>query len=249
MQKAFTLIELLVVIAIIAILAAILFPVFSQAKEAAKKTTCLSNMRQVGLATTLYLNDFDGKYAQVKNFSAHPDVDDADGSIEDPDYGSVFAIVFPYTGGGHPISRDDLSNQKLFMCPSDPHPFDPMCKTTYFPQGPPVVSYLINAWFVFGLGESEVQHPADTLYFAERRSELAGNPVQNPYCDDIYHPWFNANNPVAPGDEMDPVTGAVATQRHSLGSNFTYAEGHVGHKAWSQTFSLAANINRHDPRN
>ncbi len=249
MKRAFTLIELLVVIAIIAILAAILFPVFSHAKEAAKKTACLSNMKQIGLATQMYLNDHDGKYPQVKQFSAQPDMDDADGSIEDPDSGSVFAIIFPYTGGGHPISEDDLSNQKLYSCPSDAHPFDPMCRSTYFPGGPPVTSYLINAWFVFGLTESNVPHPADTIYFAERRTESAGSPAQDPYCDDIYHPWFNANNPVAPGDEMDAVTGAVSTNRHSLGSNFVFAEGHAGHKAWNQTFSLASGVNRHDPRN
>lgn len=57
MKRAFTLIELLVVIAIIAILAAILFPVFAQAKEAAKKTTALSNAKQQGLAVNMYLGD------------------------------------------------------------------------------------------------------------------------------------------------------------------------------------------------
>lgn len=61
-RKAFTLIELLVVITIIAILAAILFPVFAQAKEAAKKTSCLSNLKNVGLAMTIYSGDFDDAF-------------------------------------------------------------------------------------------------------------------------------------------------------------------------------------------
>src|SRR5512142_2638021 len=61
-RKAFTLIELLVVIAIIAILAAILFPVFAQAREAARKTSCLSNTKQLGLAVMQYVQDYDESY-------------------------------------------------------------------------------------------------------------------------------------------------------------------------------------------
>jgi prepilin-type N-terminal cleavage/methylation domain-containing protein/prepilin-type processing-associated H-X9-DG protein len=73
--KAFTLIELLVVIAIIAILAAILFPVFAQAKAAAKKTSCLANIKQIGTATQIYLADADDvfptTYAPTDRFSEY----------------------------------------------------------------------------------------------------------------------------------------------------------------------------------
>lgn len=61
-RRGFTLIELLVVIAIIAILAAILFPVFAQAREKARMTACLSNLKQIGTGTMMYVQDFDEHY-------------------------------------------------------------------------------------------------------------------------------------------------------------------------------------------
>ena len=83
LKRAFTLIELLVVIAIIAILAAILFPVFAQAKFSAKKAASLSNIKQVALASIMYGNDYDdnipifvnGPYAQIASYAGGAEVD------------------------------------------------------------------------------------------------------------------------------------------------------------------------------
>lgn len=85
--RAFTLIELLVVIAIIAILAAILFPVFAQAKEAAKRTSCLSNTKQISLAFTMYEGDYDDTTAAISG-------------VDSPE------LMMPY-----------LKNTQVFLCP------------------------------------------------------------------------------------------------------------------------------------
>src|SRR5579872_7406231 len=208
-EPGFTLIELLVVIAIIAILAAILFPVFAKAREQARKTACLSNMRQIGMATRMYMEDYDEKFPQAKITDAQPQIDDADGSIENPDVGSIFAMILPYTGNGGAATEDQLHNQKLYACPSDPLPFDPLCPQVYNIGGPQVISYLVNGYFVWGLSDAGVGRLATTIIYAERRSLPVANPPTDPYCDDIYHPWFYPPvNALAPANEMDEFTGA-----------------------------------------
>lgn len=244
-RSGFTLIELLVVIAIIAILAAILFPVFAQAREKARQATCVSNTRQIGMATRLYMQDYDDKFPQTKQSSSNPAVDDADGSLEDPDYGSIFVMISRYSGSA--VTEETLSHQKLYACPSDPVPFDRLCQAQYNPQGPPVISYLVNGYFVWGLTDAGVARQAETILYAERRSVAAGDPLQDPFCDDIYHPWFFPPvNAMAPANEMDEVTGAVAARRHNSGSVFTFSDGHAAWKKWSQTFS-PPNIDLHTP--
>lgn len=91
MKRAFTLIELLVVIAIIAILAAILFPVFAQAKLAAKKTADLSNTKELGTATYLYLNDNDDQYMSAYFYN--------NGANGDNGVYSWSYALFPYVKG------------------------------------------------------------------------------------------------------------------------------------------------------
>jgi len=121
-NRAFTLIELLVVIAIIAILAAILFPVFAKAKMAAKSITCISNIKQIGLAFEMYLNDYDDKFP-VLNQPAANLVGDTDsgyasgewnlpgGRQDIADYASKYsvrAVMSPY-----------IKNDRIWICPSD----------------------------------------------------------------------------------------------------------------------------------
>ncbi len=90
MKHAFTLIELLVVIAIIAILAAILFPVFAQAKEAAKRTADLSNVRQIGTATKLYLGDWDDTMPIFWAYDTEPPADK-------PGHVGTELLILPYS--------------------------------------------------------------------------------------------------------------------------------------------------------
>ncbi len=94
-RKAFTLIELLVVIAIIAILAAILFPVFAQAKLAAKKTQSISNMKNIQLAEKMYENDFDDEIPQSQYCTT------ADPGNNDPSLITWQDAIYPYVKAGN----------------------------------------------------------------------------------------------------------------------------------------------------
>ena len=99
-RRGFTLIELLVVIAIIAILAAILFPVFAKAREQARKTSCLSNMKQIGLGIMQYKQDYDEKFPMAYFY--------VNGATSAGGYVHWTGSMQPY-----------IKSEQLFVCPSD----------------------------------------------------------------------------------------------------------------------------------
>ncbi|MCD6351808.1 MAG: prepilin-type N-terminal cleavage/methylation domain-containing protein, partial [Armatimonadetes bacterium] len=101
MRRGFTLIELLVVIAIIAILAAILFPVFSRAREKARQASCLSNVKQAALGWMMYVQDYDETFP--------PCLNSLDGTGGPGTWYTAFDCAWPY-----------FKNAQIMLCPDDP---------------------------------------------------------------------------------------------------------------------------------
>jgi prepilin-type N-terminal cleavage/methylation domain-containing protein len=121
-RAAFTLIELLVVIAIIAILAAILFPIFAQARDKARAATCLSNNRQIGVAVAMYLQDNDSTLPAQPRDPAF--LGGAKGLAQ-----NYYDELMPYVKSG-----------QIWICPSDTaNPWDQTSRPT-----PPSMGYHMN---------------------------------------------------------------------------------------------------------
>lgn len=130
-KQGFTLIELLVVIAIIAILAAILFPVFARAREAARKTSCLSNLKQLGLAAQMYIQDFDEAFPDSREtwINGLPGQPAPGAGLANGYYGASHICNFGMRlyandginlGGMGLVYMPYIKNVQIFRCPSDP---------------------------------------------------------------------------------------------------------------------------------
>ncbi len=138
-RKGFTLIELLVVIAIIAILAAILFPVFARARENARKSTCQSNLKQLSMAAMMYAQDYDEKI--VKCYLHHPT----------PNLTHIRWYWQSTTNEG--MLNPYIKNSQVFRCPSDG------CYG--------VSQYVSQTGSSGGLTLGQITDPAGTVLFAD----------------------------------------------------------------------------------
>jgi prepilin-type N-terminal cleavage/methylation domain-containing protein/prepilin-type processing-associated H-X9-DG protein len=208
----FTLIELLVVIAIIAILAAILFPVFAQAREKARSASSSSNVRQLGLAIRMYVQDYDERYP----------------------FGGWMPAGGVGTGEWQNTVAPYIKNRGIYRCPStadlDEDPRDP----TRWDWNINPVSYMYNNMLGRDrrpVSEATVNEPAACWMVVDGHSDWGGRAGVD---------WMGRPNTIwlmedtTFGDASSLVSGWLSWQghtwglpRHNGGSNVVYVDGHV----------------------
>jgi prepilin-type N-terminal cleavage/methylation domain-containing protein/prepilin-type processing-associated H-X9-DG protein len=226
-RRGFTLIELLVVIAIIAILAAILFPVFARAREQARKAACTSNLKQLVLAFRMYADDYDG-YTPISAYFGAPKTF-APGNLEELQNCWFMNPIYPY-----------LKNRGVLHCPSDNVKNGDRTAGAYLlsmandPRLPPV-SYGINLWLggvaesaTYGqITEGALPYPAQTAMIADCALTIFLSVVEKrkdgtPVSSVAYA------NAIRPRDLVDiRDLGVPGEERHTNGSNVGFVDGHV----------------------
>jgi prepilin-type N-terminal cleavage/methylation domain-containing protein/prepilin-type processing-associated H-X9-DG protein len=224
LNRGFTLIELLVVIAIIAILAAILFPVFAQAREKARAISCVSNLKQLGLAFKMYTTDYDEHYPFGGWRPTDPTNGQQDGTWEWQN------TVAPY-----------IKNKGLYRCPDstdmDENPNNP----TDWAWNRNPVSYLYNNQWGRNrqpLSEAAAVAPADTWLVLDGHSDWGCAQTHNNACGGTDwlgrpHTVWNMEDTTF-GSDASLVTGWLSWQgftwglpRHQQRANVCYSDGHV----------------------
>jgi prepilin-type N-terminal cleavage/methylation domain-containing protein/prepilin-type processing-associated H-X9-DG protein len=207
--KGFTLIELLVVIAIIAILAAILFPVFARARENARRTSCLSNLKQVGMGIMQYTQDYDETY---------------------PNYGTLVGTseVAPlWTAMTEPY----LKSTQVLRCPSSP--LGPSSSLGHYGANVLVLKSARGMGNVYepGLKLAQLNFPASTYMVmdsgANRVIPWGSTLSVRNGSDAHYLPGVGAMEPPPASAVSAAYQDDYQRGRHFLGVNVTYADGHA----------------------
>ncbi len=162
MRRGFTLIELLVVIAIIAILAAILFPVFARAREKARTSTCASNCKQMGLAMLMYAQDYDETFTQIGHGTQSTPVVPGDDEFN---YNSDSRYLYFYRSWASNI-YPYINNTQIFRCPST----DYSCYGVAY--GLPAYGFVNGGYVTMFNGksimQSSIKRPAEILMITEK---------------------------------------------------------------------------------
>jgi len=225
-RRGFTLIELLVVIAIIAILAAILFPVFAQAREKARAISCLSNTKQMGTALMLYAQDYDEAFVPWSEYWACttqktqgliPTTVNCGSDTVDRYWD---ALLLPYVKSGNPALSD---RGGVWHCPSGT-------------QGVTVRSYGYSqalSWTPFPTPTAkayyrypnlpEMDMPAQTIFVGDGGT---GGRMAVPW---FFQAWYERN-----------CSGVYPTRehpfRHNEGSNYVFCDGHAKWMRWEEPY-------------
>jgi len=221
-RRGFTLIELLVVIAIIAILAAILFPVFAQAREKARQTSCLSNLKQLGTSFMMYIQDYDERLPGTSwannrcGLTGHwvP----AGTIANSPTWRLENGSLFPY-----------VKSAKVYSCPSDGVASGWNPTTGAATDKQKGLSYSMNAFLSNFISYATVPNPASIVVLEDQGQGAPADPTRpgtpgaRPLDDGLSVP-FDCNTPGNPNACFIVDYPAFV---HSGGATFAFLDGHA----------------------
>lgn len=197
-DRGFTLIELLVVIAIIAILAAILFPVFANSKEAARKARCVSNLKQIGSALLGYAGDYDNHF--VSRFSQL--------GAEGGNWTTLLHKYLPGSKQGSAGYNEQTSG--VFICQSAPGPGEPISNKYYGINMFHLTGYFYNG--TNGVSLSEIKRPGRILAVTDTYAK------EYPFWEGLAY---------CPKESWTGLKNTCVSARHNGAANILFCDFHV----------------------